>query len=613
MISDNRMFMWDVGTETTRDKTGLYLSYIDSQNYSSVTQENIGTGNGVLTSFSDTLINASSVVNVLGVNVYAPIGTPKTVSDVTRSATPTVTATAHGLAVGDYVFFYNLNASNPGTGTITTTGNQTVSGAGTAFTTQLKAGNTITIGGDTRTIQSITDDITLTVTANFPAHAASAFTYSNMSQLNYKYARVISVPNANSFTIDINTTSYTIYSSGATVAKAEVFTDDYNGNLVGNTTGTGTINYRTGAITVALPSAAVNGQPVLADYQYENSTAGGLADFTYSATRLAGEGDVFRQDEGGDAIQKVENFNGTYYSLKERSAYAVTLTNDDTNATNIIYRRNMGMPYFAASVSTVNGIVFLNTANPDQPQLTILKPNPLGNGIVPDELAPQFDFSLYTWDECWMDAWGDYIVFTGKTLDSAVNNRLFLYSLKWTSIDVFAFSASTLAKAAGLLYLGDSISNNIYNAFSGFDDDEFIIENYWISGDDALDSEDEKRVRRLALEGYISKEQSCEVYLSLDNDPFALLGTISGTDSFVDASSSRTVGSTMIGVDEIAGGGDGADTYHYFTELKINTGKFYRRRLKFKAAGIGYLSISMIKDKDIIGYGDRIPKKYRTN
>lgn len=212
-----------------------------------------------------------------------------------------------------------------------------------------------------------------------------------------------------------------------------------------------------------------------------------------------------------------------------------------------------------------------------------------------------------------MDAWGDYIVFTGKTLDSAVNNRLFLYSLKWTSIDVFAFSASTLAKAAGLLYLGDSISNNIYNAFSGFDDDEFIIENYWISGDDALDSEDEKRVRRLALEGYISKEQSCEVYLSLDNDPFALLGTISGTDSFVDASSSRTVGSTMIGVDEIAGGGDGADTYHYFTELKINTGKFYRRRLKFKAAGIGYLSISMIKDKDIIGYGDRIPKKYRTN
>ena len=400
MISDNRMFMWDVGTETTRDKTGLYLSYIDSQNYSSVTQENIGTGNGVLTSFSDTLINASSVVNVLGVNVYAPIGTPKTVSDVTRSATPTVTATAHGLAVGDYVFFYNLNASNPGTGTITTTGNQTVSGAGTAFTTQLKAGNTITIGGDTRTIQSITDDITLTVTANFPAHAASAFTYSNMSQLNYKYARVKSVPNANSFTIDINTTSYTIYSSGATVAKAEVFTDDYNGNLVGNTTGTGTINYRTGAITVALPSAAVNGQPVLADYQYENSTAGGLADFTYSATRLAGEGDVFRQDEGGDAIQKVENFNGTYYSLKERSAYAVTLTNDDTNATNIIYRRNMGMPYFAASVSTVNGIVFLNTANPDQPQLTILKPNPLGNGIVPDELAPQFDFSLYNWDEC---------------------------------------------------------------------------------------------------------------------------------------------------------------------------------------------------------------------
>ena len=394
----------------------------------------------------------------------------------------------------------------------------------------------------------------------------------------------------------------------------ETFTDSYNGVLTGSLGGTGTINYSTGVYSVTFntaPVTAVNN--VTGTYQWEDSTNKGLADFTYATPRLAGQGDLFRQDDGGDAIQKVEVFDGIYYSLKENSVYQLNLTADDTNATNLVFRKNIGMPYFRASVSTGIGIVFMDTADPEQPKLRILQRNLTGDGVVPDELAPQFDFSQYNWDKCAMDSVGEYIVFEGKTLDSNDNNRLFLYSLRWKSVDVLPFNGDTLAKNEGLLYIGDSISDNVYQVFSGYDDDGFEIENYWITGSDLLDTEEYKRYRRQTFEGEISREQEIEVYLSLDNDDFTLIGTIEGTGSYVETAQAHTVGSTLIGTDEIGGGSDGDEVYSYFVEFKVNTGKFYRRRLKFKATKFGYASISMMKDKDILGYGDKIPRKFRTN
>jgi hypothetical protein len=465
LISDSRMFMWGVNT----DKTGLYLSYIDDAPYTTVTAEILGSGNGVLTTFTGTLAFKS--------------GQPK--------------RTGFGLTITD---------------------------------------------------------------------------------------------------------------------GTETFTDNYNGTLTGSLGGTGTINYSTGAYSVTFNTAPANvANNVTGTYQWEDSTNKGLADFTYSAVRLAGEGDLFRQDDGGDAIQKAEVFDGIYYSLKEHSVYELNLTADDTNATNLVFRRNIGMPYFRASVSTGTGIVFMDTADPEYPKLRILQRNLTGDGVIPDELAPQFNFAEYNWDKCAMDSVGEYIVFTGKTLDSDNNNRLFLYSLRWKSIDVLPFNADTFAKNARFLYIGDSISDNVYQVFSGYDDDGYEVENYWITGADLLDSEEYKRYRRQTFEGEISREQEIEVYLSLDNDEFALIGTIEGDGSYVETSQARTIGSVRLGVDEVGGGGDGDDVYSYFVEFKVNTGKFYRRRLKFKATKFGYASISMIKDKDILGYGDKIPKKFRTN
>lgn len=240
--------------------------------------------------------------------------------------------------------------------------------------------------------------------------------------------------------------------------------------------GTGTINYMTGAYTVS--NAGVG----TVNYQWEMTNNKGVTDFTKSATRLAGEGFTFRQDEGGDAIQVVTVHNGSYYSIKSRSVYQLTINSDDVTASNIVFRKDIGVPYWRSTVTTGQGIVFLNTANLDKPQLTILTPNQLGDNLIPVTLAEQFDFSKYTFTACAMTTFGEYIVFSGISFNQSTNDTLFLYNFRRKTLDVLPYAAKTLQDISGLLYCGDTTTDNIYNLLSGFDDDDQEIQNYWISG-----------------------------------------------------------------------------------------------------------------------------------
>ena len=121
-------------------------------------------------------------------------------------------------------------------------------------------------------------------------------------------------------------------------SSGEVFTDDYNGILTGSLGSTGTINYTSGAFTISGQSGAGT-----VNYQWENSNLRGVTDFSKSATRLAGEGFIFRQDYGGDGTKTVIPLEGTYYSIKSKSIYALTLDSNDTTATNEIFRINSGI------------------------------------------------------------------------------------------------------------------------------------------------------------------------------------------------------------------------------------------------------------------------------
>lgn len=389
----------------------------------------------------------------------------------------------------------------------------------------------------------------------------------------------------------------------------EVYSDDRNGVLTGDAGGTGTINYTTGAWTTTATGAGT------ADYYWEDSTSGGIADFSFSGTRTAGEGLVLRQDEGGDAIEKVEIFEGVYYSLKSRSVYSMESSTQepyiDLQFNNNIFRRDIGLPFWRASVTTGRGIVFMNTADLEDPQLTILQKNLAGDNLEPVTLAKHFDFSEYTWDECVMDTYGGYVVFSGKSQGSTVNDRLFLYDLQRDTVDIIPYGARTITTDAGLLYIGDTVSDNSYQILSGFDDDDDTIENYWISNDERYGVERLKKVKRLRLKGLITTDQILEVYISYDNDAYELVGTIRGDGGYVDSSDEYMIGSQGIGTAIIGGETDYAIGNTYFAELKLQTPKFRKRSIKLKATGIGFVSVDMIDDFNIRLFKEKLPSKYR--
>lgn len=388
-------------------------------------------------------------------------------------------------------------------------------------------------------------------------------------------------------------------------AGGQVFTDNYDGTLTGSAGGTGTINYTTGAYTLSASGVGT------AAYTYEDSNSGGVTDFRFSSPRVAGEGDILRQDEGGDAILTVKvGLDNAYYSLKSQSVYRLELSADDLSATNEVFRREIGIQYFRAATNTQQGIVFMNTSNQERPELTILQQNPLGGNVEPTILFPHFNFSNYTYSKAVLGTYGQFIVMSCMTPESTVNDITLLMDKAKNTVDITSYGSTTLAKDATNLYGGSPYTETVYQLFTGVDDDNGIIENFWIGKGETYDTEVLKKYRRLRFKGNIDPAQYCEIYISYDDDGYQLVGTIRGDGTYVDYSNPQTIGSNMVGEMTIGGGTD-ITVYPFFMELKVKVPKFRKRTIKYVTKTYGYFSIDTQMDRDVLLFEARIPKKYR--
>jgi hypothetical protein len=401
---------------------------------------------------------------------------------------------------------------------------------------------------------------------------------------------------------------------GVTIIKGgETFRDDYKGVLTGSSGGTGTINYASGAFTISSTSTGV------ANYQYEDSNVHGITDFTYTATgRIAGEGFQFPQDVGGDAILNVNvGLDGAYYSIKSQSAYRLDIAATDTatDTTNLVYRRELGLPHWRATVSTAKGIVFMNTANPTDPQLTILKRNEIGTDIEPYPLFPHFDFSNYVYDDCAVDNWDRYILVFCRTSDSTVNNVILLCDTGLGTVDEVKYSGRMSIKDGDDVYIGSSVTESVYQIFNGFDDMGLYIENEWQSKGEQYEAlgiaESLKKIKKLRIKGTIDPDQKLEVWVSYDDADFEQVGTIVGNGTYVDYATPQSIGNNMVGEVQV-GGADLTTVYPFFAELKLSTPKYRKRVIKLKANAIGYVSVDMLMDRDILIFEKRIPKRFRS-
>lgn len=388
-------------------------------------------------------------------------------------------------------------------------------------------------------------------------------------------------------------------------------TDDYNGNLKDSSGVTrGSINYTTGAYDITFGTAPGNTHPIVADYQWENSNNNGVTDFTKSSPRTAGQGFVFRQDDGGSPTQNVCSYGDTEYCLHTRLTYALTLTATDTNATNLIYRDSVGIPNRRAAVATGDGVYLIDDLDQTNPKFRLLTLNNISTQVIPIAVSDALDLKDYRFDKGVAEENGDLIIFECRHKDSTENDTTFVYDKRYKSFDRLNYNFSCAAKYNGALVVGDSISDNVFEVLSGFDDNGSTISNFWESNLSDLDIEILKKVRRLWIQGEISKNQTLKFYLALDNGSYVLVGTQNGTDNNVDTKPRTVIGSDAIG-EATLGGQTSTNVYNYVKEIRLTQGKFQRAKLKVEATSIGYASVSTYTYFDIILNQAKLPTKYR--
>jgi hypothetical protein len=399
-----------------------------------------------------------------------------------------------------------------------------------------------------------------------------------------------------------------IFESGG---AAETFTDDYNGVLTGSAGGTGTINYMTGAFSVTFAAAPANtANNIKATYQWEDSTNQGVMDFSKSAPRTAGQGFVFRQDDGGGDAKSVESYGDTEYCFHRLKSWALTLTATDTNATNLIYRDKVGIPNLRASVATGDGVYYVDDYDQADPKFRLLTLNNVSTQVIPLPVSDQLSLTDYRFDKAATVEWGEYVLFACRHKDSAENNRVFAYNKRLKLWEVHDYYVSCFAVYNGALVAGDSISENVFELFSGFDDNGTTLTNYWEGNLTDLQVETLKKVRRFWVQGEISRGQSLDIYLATDSGGYVLVGTQNGTDSNVDGSPRTVIGSDSIGAGTL-GGETSTTVYNYQKEIKLSNGKFQYAKVKFQATGIGHASVSTYTFFDIILNATKLPSKYR--
>lgn len=392
----------------------------------------------------------------------------------------------------------------------------------------------------------------------------------------------------------------------------ETFTDDGNGTLTGDQGGSGTINYTTGAYDITFNSAPAGAQDIDASYDYEQPKSEGVADFDFtSSTRVAGEGLFLPQFDNNSPIQNVFPFDQNFYIPHTKSTWIVNLKEDDTDATNKIFRSGTGMKNWQAAAATGEGIVYVDTAQEEDIKVRILGYDKVNTKVVPRTLSDAIDLNDYNFDDGFVYEFGELILVACASDDTiGYNDTIWIYNTRLQTWDKRKFPAKNFTTYEGDLYAGSSVNGNVYKLFHGISDDDAEIKGSFTSADMVLDSQELKRFRRLTVEGDIAEGQELIVEASYDGGAFEELFRIEGDGEYVDANDTTEYGVVQYGTQEYGGGG-ALEAARYFRRYKLNTPKFYRFRYRIRTNGYGYFNLRQMRIDDIRMVRQRAPSKFR--
>jgi hypothetical protein len=178
------------------------------------------------------------------------------------------------------------------------------------------------------------------------------------------------------------------------------------------------------------------------------------------------------------------------------------------------------------------------------------------------------------------------------------------------TVDITYYPARMFAKDNGILYVGSPITESVYKVFNGFDDEGYVIDNYWKGKGETYGVDFLKKFMRLRQKGLIDPNQEVDIYISFDDGGDQLIDTISGKGTYVDYTQLHTVGSNMVGEAQI-GGAATTNAYPFMCEFKVRCPKFRKRTIKYVAKGVGYVSIDYSMDFNILPFENKLIKRFR--
>lgn len=279
--------------------------------------------------------------------------------------------------------------------------------------------------------------------------------------------------------------------------------------------------------------------------------------FTFSATRVAGEGGVIDTPEGGGAVKGLSIQEDTVYILKKDIVKTLTFTQDGTDLpviTTLLQAPNVG-PNFILSPFKIDNQVFYTTAEGSVKSATRLQ-------NISSVQAVQISDSIVTYmKDIVVDAsagifFKQRAFIAVKSDGSAYNNTVLVFNYQKNAWEapIIGWNVGCWMIYNDDLYFGSSINAEVYK----FDEDiyedngnpyeavaRFAFSNY---GEASLP----KQFESVFMEGYISQNTTItiNVLYNYNGSQETRSTTLSGTDTQYIVASTDTTGLGLYGLGE---------------------------------------------------------------
>lgn len=355
---------------------------------------------------------------------------------------------------------------------------------------------------------------------------------------------------------------------------------------------------------------SVDGYIQIAEYEstvLRRSALGDATDFTFSATRLAGEGDLNDFVEGGGPIKGLAVQESLVYVSKEDVWKTITYTQDgDDRAVfdTIVDSPLVGAANYSGVFKARNFVFYMSPlAGPKSLGRVADLQNTVSTADIGDPILP--DVKSYTYDESAGIFYDNKAYFSAKQSGSLRNDivRTYNFAKQSWEFPLEGINARCFFIFNDKLYYGSSAENKVIQlerdeyvdtVVDADSDTPYTAE--WTSGNlnFGLRAE-QKEASSMYVEGFISAKTSLNIALNYEYNGYegSVSTTIRGDDesiTFLPAEGGG-LGTSPLGVEPLGSGTFGAEEQLRFFRVHLGTPprKFYEVSVTFSSDGEGQI------------------------